>query len=75
MRSEIIKVIFAFFSVSLLLFGSNALMMTSYSQPQPQKVPSQGEQLLPQLQIIRERLCALVAVLLQGRCMASADAW
>jgi hypothetical protein len=44
------KVIVAFFSVSLLLFGSNALMMTSYSQPQPQKVPSQGEQLLPQQQ-------------------------
>jgi hypothetical protein len=45
---KIIKVIIAFFSVSLLLFGSNAFMMTSYSQAQ--QVPSKGEQLSPQLQ-------------------------
>jgi hypothetical protein len=41
MRPEIIKVIFAFFSISLLLFGGNLLIM-SYSQS---NVPSQGQEL------------------------------
>jgi hypothetical protein len=48
MRSEIIKPIVAFFSISFLFFGSNVVMMSSYSQPQG--VPSQGGELAPQLQ-------------------------
>jgi hypothetical protein len=46
MGQEIIKVIFAFFSISLLLFGGN-LLMVSYSQ---QKVQSEGEGVPPHLQ-------------------------
>src|SRR5215208_8010263 len=47
MRSEITKLTVAFFSVSFLLFGSNIVMM-SYTQPQG--VPSQGAELVSQLQ-------------------------
>ena len=43
---KIIKVIFAFFSISLLLFGGN-LLMVSYSQS---NVLSQVQELSPQLQ-------------------------
>jgi hypothetical protein len=43
---KIIKLIFASFSISLLLFGGNTFM-TSYSLPR--QVPSQGNQLSPEL--------------------------
>jgi hypothetical protein len=47
MRSEIIKLTVAFFSISFLFFGSNIIMMSGYAEPQGE--PSQGEELAPQL--------------------------
>lgn len=44
---QIIKLMFAFLSISFLLFGST-IVITSYAQPQG--VPSQGGELAPQLQ-------------------------
>jgi hypothetical protein len=68
MRSEIIKPIVAFFSISFLFFGSNLLIM-SYSQS---SVPSQGqEELSPQLQqqqpqLQQQGLSANMTTLLPG---------
>lgn len=44
----IIKVIFAFFSISLPLFGGNLLMMDSYAEPQRELTPQEQQQLQQQ---------------------------
>ena len=48
MRSEIIKPIVAFFSISFLFFGSNVVMMSSYAEPQGELPPQLQQQLQQQ---------------------------
>ena len=42
------KVIFAFFSISILLFGSSVVMMSSYAEPQRELTPQEQQQLQQQ---------------------------
>jgi hypothetical protein len=56
---EIIKPIVAFFSISFLFFGSNALMMTMSSYAEPQReLPPQLQQQLQQQQGLTSNVTA-----------------
>ena len=46
--AKIIRVAFAFFSISFLLFGINEVMVSSYAEPQRELTPQQEQQLQQQ---------------------------
>ena len=46
--AKIIRVVLAFFSISLLLFGINEVMVSSYAEPQRELTPQQEQQLQQQ---------------------------
>ncbi len=45
---KIIRVKFAFFGISFILFGINEVMMSSYAEPQQELTPQQEQQLQQQ---------------------------
>jgi len=46
--AKIIRVVFAFFSISFLLFGINEVIVSSYAEPQRELTPQQEQQLQQQ---------------------------